>query len=137
MNERVKLIRKQLGMTQEQLAQRLGIGKAALSMIETALELTEQRVSGAVIQQILDLAKEQLLAPTRLLEHVAEVVDEVRLADAGDVAEHRNAGHGRALTMTAKVVVSDLNSGSGLPFLRQASRAFGMPHPKRCTKPIT
>ena len=35
MNERVKLIRKQLGMTQEQLAQRLGIGKAALSMIET------------------------------------------------------------------------------------------------------
>ena len=35
MNERVKLIRKQLGMTQGQLAQRLGIGKAALSMIET------------------------------------------------------------------------------------------------------
>ncbi len=35
MNERVKLIRKQLGMTQEQLAQHLGIGKAALSMIET------------------------------------------------------------------------------------------------------
>lgn len=35
MNARVKLIRKQLGMTQEQLAQRLGIGKAALSMIET------------------------------------------------------------------------------------------------------
>ncbi len=33
--ERIKLIRKQLGMTQEQLAQRLGIGKAALSMIET------------------------------------------------------------------------------------------------------
>lgn len=37
MNERVKLIRKQLGMTQEQLAQRLGIGKAALSMIETGI----------------------------------------------------------------------------------------------------
>ena len=35
MNTRVKLIRKQLGMTQEQLAQHLGIGKAALSMIET------------------------------------------------------------------------------------------------------
>ncbi len=35
MNERLKLIRKQLKMTQEQLAQHLGIGKAALSMIET------------------------------------------------------------------------------------------------------
>ena len=33
MNERVKMIRKQLGMTQEQLAQRLGIGNAGLSMI--------------------------------------------------------------------------------------------------------
>ena len=35
MGSRVKLIRKELKMTQEQLAQRLGIGKAALSMIET------------------------------------------------------------------------------------------------------
>ena len=35
MNQRVKLIRKELGMTQEQMAQHLGIGKAALSMIET------------------------------------------------------------------------------------------------------
>ncbi len=33
--ERVRLIRKQLNLTQEQLAQRLGVGKAALSMIET------------------------------------------------------------------------------------------------------
>ena len=35
MESRIKLIRKALGMTQEQLAQHLGIGKAALSMIET------------------------------------------------------------------------------------------------------
>ena len=33
--ERIRLIRKELNMTQEQLAQHLGIGKAALSMIET------------------------------------------------------------------------------------------------------
>ena len=32
---RLRLIRKQLEMTQDQLAQRLGVGKAALSMIET------------------------------------------------------------------------------------------------------
>ena len=37
MGERVKLIRKTLGLTQEQLAQRLGVGKTALSMIETGL----------------------------------------------------------------------------------------------------
>ena len=35
MGDRVKLIRKTLGLTQEQLAQRLGVGKTALSMIET------------------------------------------------------------------------------------------------------
>ena len=35
MGERVKAIRKALGLTQDQLAGRLGIGKAALSMIET------------------------------------------------------------------------------------------------------
>lgn len=35
MGDRLKLIRKELKLTQEQLAQRLGIGKAALSMIET------------------------------------------------------------------------------------------------------
>jgi transcriptional regulator with XRE-family HTH domain len=33
--DRLKLLRKTIGLTQEQLAQRLGIGKAALSMIET------------------------------------------------------------------------------------------------------
>jgi phage repressor protein C with HTH and peptisase S24 domain len=33
--QRLRLIRKELNMTQEQLAQHLGIGKAALSMIET------------------------------------------------------------------------------------------------------
>ena len=34
---RLRLMRKQLNMTQEQLAQRLGVGKAALSMIETRI----------------------------------------------------------------------------------------------------
>ena len=35
MGQRLKLIRKALGLTQEQLAQRLGVGKTALSMVET------------------------------------------------------------------------------------------------------
>ena len=52
MNERVKLIRKQLGMTQEQLAQRLGIGKAALSMIETGRAALSSRNRNILIQEL-------------------------------------------------------------------------------------
>ncbi len=52
MNERVKLIRKQLGWTQEQLAQRLGIGKAALSMIETGKAGLSSRNRNILIQDL-------------------------------------------------------------------------------------
>ena len=52
MNERVKLIRKQLGMTQEQLAQRLGIGKAALSMIETGKAGLSTRNRNILVQEL-------------------------------------------------------------------------------------
>lgn len=52
MNERVKLIRKQLGMTQEQLAQRLGIGKAALSMIETGKAGLSTRNRNILVQDL-------------------------------------------------------------------------------------
>lgn len=51
-NERVKLIRKQLGMTQDQLAQRLGIGKAALSMIETGKAKLSSRNRNILIQEL-------------------------------------------------------------------------------------
>ena len=51
-----------------------GIKGFTLSMIETALELTNHQVSGAIIQQILDLAKAMVHAPVELLDHVAEVV---------------------------------------------------------------
>ena len=52
MNERVKLIRKKLGMTQEQLAQRLGIGKAALSMIETGKTRLSSRNRNIMVQEL-------------------------------------------------------------------------------------
>jgi putative hydrolase of the HAD superfamily len=51
-----------------------GIKGFTLSMIETALELTDRQVSGAIIQEILDLAKAMVHAPVELLDHVAEVV---------------------------------------------------------------
>ena len=52
MNERVKLIRKALGMTQEQLAQHLGIGKAALSMIETGRAGVSARNRNILVQEL-------------------------------------------------------------------------------------
>ena len=50
--ERIKLIRKQLGWTQEQLAQRLGIGKAALSMIETGRTGLSSRNRNILVQEL-------------------------------------------------------------------------------------
>ncbi len=52
MNERVKLIRKHLGWTQEQLAQRFGIGKAALSMIETGKAGLTARNRNILVQEL-------------------------------------------------------------------------------------
>jgi putative hydrolase of the HAD superfamily len=51
-----------------------GIKGFVLSMIETAVEVTGERVPGAVIRQIVDLGKTMLAAPVELLEHVAEAV---------------------------------------------------------------
>ena len=52
MGGRIKLIRKALGMTQEQLAQRLGIGKAALSMIETGKAGLSSRNRNILVQEL-------------------------------------------------------------------------------------
>lgn len=52
MVDRVKLIRKTLGMTQEQLAQRLGVGKTALSMIETGKSRLSMRNRNILVQEL-------------------------------------------------------------------------------------
>ena len=52
MEGRVKLIRKTLGLTQEQLAQRLGIGKTALSMIETGKTRLSTRNRNILVQDL-------------------------------------------------------------------------------------
>ncbi len=51
-----------------------GIKSFALSMIETAIELTEGRIKGNEIQQLVDFAKEMVSAPIRLLEGAEETV---------------------------------------------------------------
>ncbi len=51
-----------------------GIKAFALSLIETAVELTEGRVTGAEIQELVGLAKHMLNAPIELLPQVSTVV---------------------------------------------------------------
>ena len=51
MGDRLKLIRKELNMTQEQLAQYFGIGKAALSMIETGKTGLSVRNRNVLVQE--------------------------------------------------------------------------------------
>ncbi len=50
-NERFKLIRKELGMTQDKLAGYLGVGKAALSMIETGKAGLSSRNLNIMVQE--------------------------------------------------------------------------------------
>jgi putative hydrolase of the HAD superfamily len=51
-----------------------GIKGFTLSMIETAIRVTDAQIEGRDIQRIIDLAKEMLGAPVQLLDHVAEVI---------------------------------------------------------------
>lgn len=51
-----------------------GIKAFALSMIETAIEMTEGRITARAIQQIIDSAREMLLADVELLDHVDETL---------------------------------------------------------------
>jgi putative hydrolase of the HAD superfamily len=57
-----------------------GIKAFALSMIETAIELTEGRITGSEIQAIVGLAKDMINARVELLEGVEETIP--RLAAA-------------------------------------------------------
>ena len=54
-----------------------GIKGFTLSMIETAVELTEGRISGGEIAKILELARNMLTTPVELLDHAAETVKKV------------------------------------------------------------
>lgn len=51
-----------------------GIKGFALSMIETAVRLTDGQISGSEVQAIINLAREMMEAPVELLDGVADVV---------------------------------------------------------------
>lgn len=52
-----------------------GIKSFTLSMIETAIALSGGKISGAQIQQIIDLAKDMLKADIQLLPHVPDTIE--------------------------------------------------------------
>lgn len=54
-----------------------GVKGFTLSMIETAIELSEGRITGAEINQIIDFAKEMLKSPIELLEGVTETIEKL------------------------------------------------------------
>jgi putative hydrolase of the HAD superfamily len=51
-----------------------GVKSFMLSMVETALELTEGRITGAEVRQILELGRAMLQAPVALLDGVTETL---------------------------------------------------------------
>lgn len=54
-----------------------GIKGFTLSMIETAIEITDGQICGEDIQTILDYSKEMLRAPVRPLDHVGDVLGQL------------------------------------------------------------
>lgn len=52
-----------------------GIKAFALSMIETAVELTDGRIKGRDVQAIIDIARGMLTADVEVLDHVADTLD--------------------------------------------------------------
>jgi len=72
-------IERHLDVTETKNIQHFGYGIKGftLSMIETACELTEGRITGDKIKEIINLAKEMLAAPIEVLEGVRETIEEL------------------------------------------------------------
>lgn len=94
-----------------------GIKGFTLSMIETAIEVTEGRVPASVIQQILEAGREMLSHPVEPLPHVRETLERVAddyqliLITKGDLfdQERKLAQSGLGDLFDAVEIVSDKN----------------------------
>lgn len=97
-----------------------GIKGFILSMIETAVELTEKRIGGAEVQRILDWGHEMLLHPVELLDGVRETVEtlsgdyRLMLLTKGDLfdQESKLARSGIGESFAAVEVVSEKNAAT-------------------------
>ena len=96
-----------------------GVKGFTLSMIETALDVTDRRVSGAVIEEILNAGREMLAHPVDLLPHAQAAVEEaskeyrILLITKGDLLdqERKLAQSGLGDLFDAVEIVSDKNTG--------------------------
>lgn len=92
-----------------------GIKGFVLSMIETALEVTKQRVPGSTIATILDIGREMLEHPVELLAGAADAIETLKddhrliLITKGDLfdQERKIAASGLADHFNAIEIVSD------------------------------
>ena len=108
-----------------------GIKAFALSMIETAVELTEGRISGNEIKTILDTAKAMMTADVELLEHVAETVPALAeryplmIITKGDLLDQESkvARSGLAACFQHVEVVTDKNRASYTALLQRHALA--------------
>jgi putative hydrolase of the HAD superfamily len=99
---------------------RFGIKGFTLSMIETAIEVTEGRVPAAVIQEILASGRELLRHPVETLPHVRETLEQLAgnyriiLITKGDLfdQERKLAQSGLGELFDAVEIVSDKNAST-------------------------
>ncbi len=104
-----------------------GIKGFILSMIETALDLTDNRVDGENIRRILELGKEMLAAPVELLDHVEETISGLSadhrliLVTKGDLfdQESKLARSGLGQYFSGVEVVSEKNPATYSSILRR------------------
>lgn len=80
-----------------------GIKAFTLSMIETALELTNHQISGNAIEKILKIGKDLLQKPVELLPNVEDVLQELKgkykliVATKGDLKDQHRKLHDSGL----------------------------------------
>jgi putative hydrolase of the HAD superfamily len=97
-----------------------GIKGFVLSMIETAIELTESRITGSEVQRIIDWGHEMLRQPVELLEGVRETVESLSgryrlmLLTKGDLfdQESKLARSGLGESFDAVEIVSSKNAAT-------------------------
>ena len=104
-----------------------GIKAFTLSMIETAIEITEGRVSGHQIQAIIDAGRAALEHPVELLAGIADAISEVSktrkvmLITKGDLLDQESklARSGLAERFSAVEIVSEKNPATYQRILRR------------------
>lgn len=104
-----------------------GVKGFTLSMIETALELTNNRIEAKQIKRMIELGKEMLTAPVELLDHVEKTITtlaekhRLMLVTKGDLfdQESKLARSGLGPFFSGVEIVSEKNSATYRSILKR------------------